>query len=701
MANIYWSSPKINWTETDVTTIDDLNRWESNSLAIWNQASPTGDTSGTSLAYTLTIPDISLLQEGTAVTAVIHVDSGDDPTFNLNSLGAKPLVKSDGTNVKAGEFPTGAAVQLIHINNTWQAIIPVKDFVTVEQGLYGTDTGVADAYLVTLSGITSYDEGLSFSMKVTNNNTGASTININSLGVKDLKNVDGQDLSTNQLKSGGIYKFVYDGTSVQLVSNDNGLAQLAFFSPYTLSLQEISVTTPTADDPKFSIDITSLITGGNITMKRNGAGALNVYSDYALTEPVTELEAGMHDFIDRGTAFYFAARGGGYTAWAQQYTGANEIIKDPKLKDVVVGVGEYVLNEHYSTVVDGYVIPSLTNATWDEELKLLTEIPEGTKDTIVEKLISHTVILDGSETYTTFASGQGLNNDLALMRLPAYLDANNYYNDNTIAIGFAIGNDGIGDYDARSSTGALTGRGFTINGTDNLFIAIPESALNTVDAAGFVEYIKKNPIKFKVLFASPVTLNDTILKMNNPDDYKVYEGFITKENLFTPDMNKNGEPIATPGTIYTQELISHVGSGIIHFYKTEGGTSLEVDGEYVTNISGARVEINFNTGYRLLSNSLSNGAIIQHTDRDEKAAILTANLSAASGYSLQLSDTGRGELSTLGIQANTKIIIDTVTLLDHDTTVLGLALESLKIPYYESFEIYATSALTQNYSRII
>jgi hypothetical protein len=81
-----------------------------------------------------------------------------------------------------------------------------------------TTTGAANAYLLTLNaGYTSYFAGMTFTVKIHADNTGATTINVNSLGVKSVVNGDGGALNAGQLKNGGIYRFSYDGTNFQLI----------------------------------------------------------------------------------------------------------------------------------------------------------------------------------------------------------------------------------------------------------------------------------------------------------------------------------------------------------------------------------------------------------------------------------------------------------------------------------------------------
>lgn len=83
---------------------------------------------------------------------------------------------------------------------------------------YSLDTGVADAYVVTLvPAPTAYAAGMLLVMKVANNNTGACTVNVNGLGVKSIKKTHGgANPGAADLTAGDIVMLVYDGTNFQL-----------------------------------------------------------------------------------------------------------------------------------------------------------------------------------------------------------------------------------------------------------------------------------------------------------------------------------------------------------------------------------------------------------------------------------------------------------------------------------------------------
>ncbi|USK71774.1 hypothetical protein [Peribacillus asahii] len=93
-------------------------------------------------------------------------------------------------------------------------------------------TGTANAYIATLTpALSAYQEGVSLRLKINVDNTGASTINVNGLGAKAIKKVDGTDINVGQLKAEGIYDFYYNGTNFQLRSggselSDTGIANM-------------------------------------------------------------------------------------------------------------------------------------------------------------------------------------------------------------------------------------------------------------------------------------------------------------------------------------------------------------------------------------------------------------------------------------------------------------------------------------------
>lgn len=88
---------------------------------------------------------------------------------------------------------------------------------------YGPETGVANAYVVTLTPApTAYTAGMTIKFMAINANTGASTIDVNGLGVKSIKMEDGSNPAGGVIMAGAVVTVVYNGTNFQI--DTNGLA---------------------------------------------------------------------------------------------------------------------------------------------------------------------------------------------------------------------------------------------------------------------------------------------------------------------------------------------------------------------------------------------------------------------------------------------------------------------------------------------
>lgn len=94
----------------------------------------------------------------------------------------------------------------------------------------GTDTGTANTYLLSAA-IPAYVANTVVVWKPANANTGASTININSLGTRAIKQVDGSALAANDLPTGAYVAMVDTGSEYRLLTvTKNYVDQLAFSS---------------------------------------------------------------------------------------------------------------------------------------------------------------------------------------------------------------------------------------------------------------------------------------------------------------------------------------------------------------------------------------------------------------------------------------------------------------------------------------
>lgn len=82
----------------------------------------------------------------------------------------------------------------------------------------GTNTVVASAHPL----ITSYAEGQVYNFIAANTNTGAVTLNINSIGATNIYKSGSLQLEPDDIISGQIISVVYDGTNFQIASGSGG-----------------------------------------------------------------------------------------------------------------------------------------------------------------------------------------------------------------------------------------------------------------------------------------------------------------------------------------------------------------------------------------------------------------------------------------------------------------------------------------------
>ncbi len=100
---------------------------------------------------------------------------------------------------------------------------------------YAIDTGATNAYVVTL-GLTALVSGLMLAFKATNSNSGASTINVDGLGVKNIYKGSASGpvvLTSGDIVANNVYVVVYDGTQYQLAGGSGGGSGTSGFSGYS------------------------------------------------------------------------------------------------------------------------------------------------------------------------------------------------------------------------------------------------------------------------------------------------------------------------------------------------------------------------------------------------------------------------------------------------------------------------------------
>lgn len=102
-------------------------------------------------------------------------------------------------------------------------------------GNYFADTGGANAYIINpVPSSTGYVAGQIYDVAISAANTGASTLNVNGLGVKNITYADGSALTIGALPTGSVVRLIYDGAEFQL-QNIKPIPGAISFTSITLS----------------------------------------------------------------------------------------------------------------------------------------------------------------------------------------------------------------------------------------------------------------------------------------------------------------------------------------------------------------------------------------------------------------------------------------------------------------------------------
>lgn len=91
--------------------------------------------------------------------------------------------------------------------------LPTSDDIKHGKSTYGVDSGIADAYAVTMTYTRlAYVTGMEVAFIPSNTSTGASTINVDGLGAKNIKQPDDTEISAGVITAGSVIILRYNGT---------------------------------------------------------------------------------------------------------------------------------------------------------------------------------------------------------------------------------------------------------------------------------------------------------------------------------------------------------------------------------------------------------------------------------------------------------------------------------------------------------
>lgn len=174
---------------------------------------------------------------------------------------------SDYFDYSTGRLVSGTTARAGDVNNTFDEIDTGLDKLPSEANLkgglinYAVDTGAADAYVVALPyTATAYTDGMQVVFKATAVNTGACTINVDSLGAKSITRQDGSAPIAGDIAADKITEIRYNSTSGNFeIQGSIGAAA----GTGTMALQNanaVAITGGTADFSALSLGGTAVTT---------------------------------------------------------------------------------------------------------------------------------------------------------------------------------------------------------------------------------------------------------------------------------------------------------------------------------------------------------------------------------------------------------------------------------------------------------
>ncbi len=299
---------------TDFQMINPYQGSSATSLGVQNSTYNSATDTGSANTYTAILSPVPSYGAGLHCTIKITNTNTGASSLNLNSLGAVNIKTLGGNDPKAGMLLAGMEAEFFHDGTNFQLLNP-NLATTIQNSLYTnvTDTGAANAYVATLSpALTAYVAGMRCIIKVANTNTGASTININSLGTKNIKTLNGADPSAGMLYAGMEADLFYDGTNFQLMNSFDAVAiqnsswnatatDSGSANAYAASMTP--AVTAYAAGQSFTVKIANTNTGAS-TININSLGAKNIKTAGGLDPKAGMIYAGMEaQFFYDGTNF--------------------------------------------------------------------------------------------------------------------------------------------------------------------------------------------------------------------------------------------------------------------------------------------------------------------------------------------------------------------------------------------------------------
>jgi len=299
---------------------------------------------------------------GTKIVADRHDTHDQDIATGLNQA-----INKDGSNAFTGAANLGS--QKITALADGTAHTDGVNAGQIQDGgliFQSNDTGSANAYAIALTpAVTAYVAGQVFHFKAGNASSGASTLNVNALGTKNIKKKNDQDIAAGDIEEDAIVSVIYDGTSFQMLSqlgtsagsmssftltgdsgsnqtiNDGNTVDVAGGTGIDTVVGATDTVTVAIDATVPQLATTNTFTGVNrnaLTADNDGSFDMNANNNFKCT-PSGNFALTFTNFADGQSGYILLINSGGHTVSLHANSKA-----DANLATTVTSAGTYLIS---------------------------------------------------------------------------------------------------------------------------------------------------------------------------------------------------------------------------------------------------------------------------------------------------------------------------------------------------------------------
>ena len=299
---------------------------------------------------------------GTKIVADRHDTHDQDLATGINQA-----INKDGSNAFTGAADLGSQ-KITSLADGTAHTDGVNAGQIQDGGLIfqATDSGSANTYAIALTpAVTAYVAGQVFHFKAANASSGASTLNVNALGAKNIKKKNDQDIAAGDIEQNAIVSVIYDGTSFQMLSqlgtsagsmssftltgdsgsnqtiNDGNTVDVAGGTGIDTVVGATDTVTVAIDATVPQLATTNTFTGVNrnaLTADNDGSFDMNANNNFKCT-PSGNFALTFTNFADGQSGYILLINSGGHTVSLHANSKA-----DANLATTVTSAGTYLIS---------------------------------------------------------------------------------------------------------------------------------------------------------------------------------------------------------------------------------------------------------------------------------------------------------------------------------------------------------------------